>query len=794
MGNREPQSVKLPRRWFGFRPLVIVSAAALVGGFVLYRRCGVHGCPNVDQLSAYQPGGESILLDARGEKIADLAPIQHAVVKLESLPDHLPAAFVAIEDKRFYEHKGVDYRRAVGALVADIKAASFVQGFSTITMQIAGNIWRDRVPRSRRTIGRKLIEVRLAGEIERKYPKQEILELYLNNIYFGGGAYGVEAAARNYFGKPARDLTIAQAATLAALPKSPVIYDPRRNPRQATSRRNLVIALMAEQGSITDQQAERAVRAKLSVRRDPPARRKESLVAPYFVDAVRRQLEDHFGEDLYTAPLRVHTTLDRRAQRAAEEELARQLRAVEDGAFGRYRGARYAASAEPADATDYLQGAVVVMDASTGAVLAHVGGRDFRQSRFDRVTLAQRQAGSAFKPFVYATALADGYAPSQHILDTPLKMDLPGGEVWEPRNFTNDFRGEITMRDALVSSRNVPTIRLAADVGTSSVARTARRSGISSAIPQLPSMALGTGTVTPLELALAYTPFATLGTNVQPRWVSSVEDENGRLIWRVRQKRNDVLADGVAYLVTDMLRDAVRHGTSSAVRRAGYTGPAAGKTGTTNDGADVWFVGYTPELVAVVWMGFDRPKPIVPDASGGRLAAPVWGRITRRIYASRPVPESWARPASVVERRVDPTTGLVLVEGCNPERGTASDELFLESALPSASCPRGRPADEQPGILDRALAWARASWQSASTWVASHVGREQKREEPQRKRYLGVPKLPMANRPPPPLLGEPLIEESPIDTADFAIPHIDPETLLTKLPDTVTETSDSIRQ
>jgi penicillin-binding protein 1A len=805
MGHRERQIVRRRRRWFGFRPIVLVIAAAIVGGFLIYQRCGVHGCPNVDQLSAYQPGGESTLLDARGEKVADLAPIQHAVVRLESLPEHLPAAFVAIEDKRFFEHNGVDYRRAVGALVADIKAVGFVQGFSTITMQIAGSIWRERVRRSRKTIGRKLVEIRLAREIERKYSKQEILELYLNNIYFGGGAYGVEAAARNYFGKSARNVTVAEAATLAALPKSPVIYDPRRNPRQATRRRDLVIAMMAEQGSITDKQAERAVRTKLSVRRDPPARRKESLVAPYFVDAVRRELEDHFGEDLYTAPLRVYTTLDRTAQRAAEQELARQLGAVESGVYGRYRGARYSARAEPADETEYVQGAVVVINARTGAVLAHVGGRDFRQSRFDRVTRARRQAGSAFKPFVYATALSEGYAPSQHVLDAPLKMELAGGEIWEPRNFTNDFRGEITLRDALVTSRNVATIRLAADVGVRDVARTARQSGIGSTIPGQPSMAIGTAAVTPIELARAYTPFATLGKSMQPRWVARVEDEAGRTVWRPKVKQSAALDRGVAYLVTDMLRDAVRHGTGAAVRRAGYEGPAAGKTGTTNDGADAWFVGYTPELVSVVWIGFDQPKSIVSGASGGRLAAPVWGRIMQRIYASRPAPDSWTRPESVVEKPVDPATGMLLTKGCRPERGDAGEELFLDDELPASTCPRGEPADERPGIFARAFAWVRSSWYSASAWVASHVGSERKREEePARKRYLGVPKLPTAKAPPPKLLGEPLVEEPAIDTADFALPRIDPETLLvdpdpvmvdTVTPDTVaadTVTADSI--
>ncbi len=738
---------------------------------LLWQRCGLRGCPNIDQLSAYQPGGQSILFDAQGNRFAELAPIQHEVIKLSSLPDYVPAAFVAVEDKRFYDHNGVDYRRFIGSIFANLKAMGFAQGFSTITMQISGSVWRDRVPRMKKTISRKILEIRLARALEKKYSKEEILELYLNNIYYGNGAYGIEAAARNYFRRSAKNLTLPQAASLAALPKSPTIYDPRRSTERARTRRNLVLSLMAEQGKITAEQEKRAKAAPLGARRDPPSRPRESLTAPYFAETVRRVLEERFGENLYTVPLRVYTTLDRTAQRAAEEELSRQLRAIENGVFGRYRGKRYSAAESPGDETEYVQGSMVVLDARDGSVLAQVGGRDYRQSRFDRATRAKRQAGSAFKPFVYAAALSEGYTPSQPIKDEPLEMELEGGEVWKPKNTTGDFRGQMTMREALVQSRNVPTIRLAAEIGLNDVARVARQSGIRSTIPESPSMAIGSGGVTPLELARAYTPFATLGTTAQPRWIERVEDADGNIIWEPEVRTNEVMDPGVAYLVTSMLQDAVDHGTGRAARRTGFNGPAAGKTGTTNEGSDVWFVGYTPNTVASIWIGFDEPKEIVGDASGGRIAAPVWGRVMRRIYSSRKMPAEWQAPENIVLRSVDPQSGFLIADGCRPARGKVRKEMFLSYAQPATTCPRGTP-DREPNIFDRAFAWLRAAWHDTSAWIASHVGREREDDQRARDRYLGVPKLPRAIEIP-----EPVVDSATMIDIDTTLLYFDPETL-----------------
>jgi 1A family penicillin-binding protein len=721
--------------------IAILATGLLLG--LLWQRCGIGGCPNVGRLTSYQPGGATMLLDAQGNQFANLAPVAHEVVSVDGLPDYVPGAFVAVEDKRFYRHNGIDFRRVGGALIADIKARRFAEGFSTITMQLARNVWPDRLPGQQRTLTRKVLEIRVAHDIERRYTKEEILELYLNHIYFGGGAYGIEAASRNYFGKPASRLDVEEAAVLAALPKSPTLYNPRRFADRSRDRRNLVLRLMAEQDIITAEEAERARGRRLGVQRDPPRRRAETSTAPWFVEATRRILEDRFGEDVYTAPMRVHTTLDMRAQRIAESQLEEQLRAIERGSYGRYRGPRYSASTPPDAAPEYVQGAIVMMDAATGDVRALVGGRDFSQSRFDRATQARRQPGSAFKPFVFAAALGDGYAPSQLVSDSVLRLDLPGGEVWEPRNMDGEFEGLVSVRDALVRSRNIPTIRLAADVGLNQVTRTARRAGIRSDLPAVPSLAIGSAGVTVLELTAAYTAFARLGTAVPPRFVTRVENMDGDVIWLDRPQPRQVVDSAVAYLVTDMLAEAVDRGTATAVRRHGYRGPAAGKTGTTNDGADAWYVGYTPAYVTGVWIGFDRPARITSDASGGRLAAPVWARLMRDFERGRHA-EAWPVPSRIVERRVDPATGLALVDGCRPERGRARTEKFVRGNEPASVCPEGEPTMVERGFFAQVGDWFGRQWRRAGRWVTRHFGSEEPQPTPRDRDYLGAPRLPRA--------------------------------------------------
>ncbi len=665
---------------------------ALLGAMLLvvclgWRTCGFRGCPDVGRLVSYQPGGGSVLVDRSGILLAELDPTEHEKVALDDLPDHVAKAFIAVEDRRFYEHRGVDWRRVGGALLANVRARAFRQGFSTISMQLARNVFSEEIPGAKRTLGRKLLEIRAAGAIEKRFRKDEILELYLNHIYFGNGARGIAAAARDYFGRPAADLDLSQAALLAAMIKAPTHYDPRRHPEAARRRRDLVLQLMADQRLAAPAEAQRAQRSALGVSARRRSVRQTLDPAPYFVEEVRRQVEERFGDAIYRQPLRVWTTLDLTVQTAAEEELERQLRRVARG--------------------DALQGALVVMSVQDGDVLAWIGGRDYRQSQFDRVRSARRQVGSAFKPFVYAAALERGFSLSQLLLDEPLRVTQVGGGVWEPHNFKDEYGGVITLREALIHSKNVATVRLANEVGYTAVASLAQRAGITGPIADLPSMALGTAQISPLELTTAYSAFAADGQAAEPRMILRVARADGSLLWESKPERRRVLPAVSSFLVTDVLRDAVDYGTSRSVRQSGFTGPAAGKTGTTNDGADAWFVGYTPELVAGIWLGFDEPRPIPGHATGGQVAAPIWGNLMRRVYATRPTPDDWQPPAGIVRRRIDPDTGRPLRPRCAALFETPQQEYFMRRSEPAAICPDEQPPAAHTIIGGESLTWKR---------------------------------------------------------------------------------------
>lgn len=664
--------------------LLVPLAVAAVAGLA-WLRCGWRGCPNVDRLRAFQPGKATRLLDRNGRPFGELRAAQAETVPVRSLPRYVRDAFVAVEDQRFYEHGPLDWRRVAGAALHNLRRGAVAEGFSTITMQLARNVFPDRIPAEQRTLGRKLVEIRVAYAIEGRYAKDEILELYLSHIYFGNGARGIEAAARHYFGTSADSLTLSQGALLAALVRGPAFYDPRRHPERALARRNFILKAMEKQKRIAPEAAQRSRGVALGVIPARPFAQGAGGLAPYFVEQVRKEVEDRFGERVYDETMEVTTTLDAGLQRAAEEALEAQLAAVEKGALGAFSAPRYAPAAAPASQTPYLQGAVVALQAATGDVLAWVGGRDFRQSRFDRVESARRQAGSAFKPFVYAAALREGRTLSQRLQDAPMQVKLPDGRTWQPRNFDGAFLGPVTLREALVESRNIPTLRLAEDVGVGRVARVARDAGIRSPMEETPALPLGTVAVSPLELATAYSAFATLGEVARPRLVLSVRAEDGKVLWTADPPRSKrVLDRGVAFLVTDVLQEALDRGTGRTARAAGFTGDAAGKTGTTNDGTDAWFVGYTPLLVAAVWVGFDEPRPILPAATGSRLAAPVWGAMMARAVGGG---AHWGIPGEVRQAWVDPASGSPLKDGCRPSSGEALRELFLDKGMPRRVCP-----------------------------------------------------------------------------------------------------------
>ena len=643
----------------------------------------MRGCPDVDRLKAYMPDQASTIIDHRGREVGKLFLTRSIIVSIDSLPEYVPNAFIAMEDKRFWEHNGIDWHRVFGAAYRNIKAFGVREGSSTITMQLARNIFPDRLPMHQRTMLRKFAEARVARAIERKYSKQEILSLYLNQIYFGNGAYGIEAAAQEYFGKHAKELALSQAAMLAALPRAPSRMNPRNDRELALQGRKTVLQRMVDQKLITREEADKADHAKLRLRH---GNTRANQPAPYFVEAVRQVLEEQLGDVIYTEGLTIYTTLDIALQRTLEQELAAQLRAIESGAYGTFRHTTYAMErADTSDddsATRYLQTAAVFMDTRTGDVRALVGGRSFDDSEYNRALYAQRQPGSAFKPFVYAAAFESGYSPTYRLIDQPLRMVLSRRNVWEPKNYDGSYSGAVSLRDALTHSKNVPTIRLANEIGISHVIDVARQMGLRGRIPAVPSVVLGTAEVTPLDLTATFAAFATLGERPTPRFVTKVVDGNGVELWsQPSEMPRQVLDPAVAFMTVSLMEDVVNRGTAASVRAVGYRQPAAGKTGTTNDAGDIWFIGFTPDLVGGIWIGFDRRKTILARATGGELAAPVWGRVMRRTGQRS---GGWAPPPGVEMRMVD-ENGNAVSENC-PAYGPMRREYFLLGSAPFATC------------------------------------------------------------------------------------------------------------
>jgi penicillin-binding protein 1A len=694
------------RRWW-YTPRTrgnVVTVVAVIAMFGLglgvgawSRACAGGACPSIIPLTIrYDPDQASKVYAADGRLITDLGLQRRTLVALDHMSPAVIAAFLVTEDKRFYHHHGVDYVRLIGALKANfvyLFGRGRPEGASTITMQLAGNLWPEDINRQDLSIKRKLRETQVAFEIEKNFTKDKILELYLNQIDLGNRAYGVEAAAQRYFGKSATELNVAEAATLAALPKAPSRYNPRKNPHLAVQRRNIILELMHDAGLLTTAEAEqwKAYPLILSSRSD------FSEVAPYFVEYVRQQLDTRFGSELYTAGLRIYTTIDLDMQQAAERALAQQLEAIENGSYGEYPRQTYQQylEAHSDDATShtqtpYLQGAVVTLEAKTGYIRAMVGGRDFSDSKFNRATQALRQPGSTFKPFVYSAAIRAGYPFSTIMVDDPISVQLdPNQPPWEPQNYDNKFEGPMTLRQALYFSRNIIAIKLGMELGPQAVVSEATKFGITTRIPPFPSIYIGSADVIPLEIISAYTAFANLGTRTVPTGIDRVEDRDGTILWRPVPRTEEVMNVDQAWLMTDALRDVVRRGTAASSVGARFTIPTGGKTGTTNDYTDVWFIGFTPDLVTGVWIGMDKPEKIKANAQGGLLAAPAWTAMMREIYERRPVPAPWVRPEGLTFVEIDRTTGYKFTPFCPKE--THEVESFLPGTEPKEFCPVHSP-------------------------------------------------------------------------------------------------------
>ena len=670
-----------PRRVEAFvnahRSLVLVCLVVLclgtwlgIGASIGYVYAAVHGLPN--QAVVRGVGSMSratTIADVKGRHAFTIFEEQRIQVPLSRVSPNVVAAIVAIEDQRFYTHSGFDPLRLAAALANDVVKQRAQQGGSTITQQLA----RMSFLTPDKTIRRKLQELVLATRLERTFTKNQILELYLNKAYFGDGLYGVEAASLGYFGKHAADLDVAEAALIAGLVKSPSTYAPTVNAGRSIARRNVVLAAMRDTRAIN----EAAFRAALAepLRLNDVLRREEAF-GQYFKEEVRKELVERFGWDrVYRSGLRVDTTLDLDMQRAAEAEVERALATIEEQ---QKRRATKNVSTEP------LQAALVALDPHTGEVRAMVGGRSFEESRFNRATQSRRQPGSAFKPFVYAAALEQGYTPATIItgLSEPVATFQ---NVWLPDD--EHINGDaITMRAALRLSSNRAAVRMLQTVNISTAVNYAERLGLDN-LPQVPSLALGSGEVTLLSLTSAFGAFANQGVLASPGLIRRVTTSEGQVLYEAAPSMKPAISANTAFLMTSMLQDVVNAGTAAQARQIGFRLPAAGKTGTTNDYHDAWFVGYTTRLVTGVWVGYDQPRTIMRGGYAAELAVPLWTRFM--MTATRDdKPESFRAPPGIVAVQIDGASGRLATDDCRRSRdAVVYTEYFARGTEPIDICP-----------------------------------------------------------------------------------------------------------
>jgi len=748
------------KRWFRWMItglvllLVLVLSAAAGAGFLLYTQI-LHELPDVSKLKDYRPSLITTVYADNDEVAGKFYIERRILLPFSEIPDILVKAFIAIEDARFYQHGGIDFQGISRAFWANLRAKQITQGGSTITQQLAKTLFLS----PERTIQRKIREILLALQIEKRFSKKEILELYLNQIYFGEGAYGVEAASETYFGKHVKDLSLSEAAMLAGLPKAPAHFDPYKEPDSALKRRSMVLVRMYGEHFISKDQMRAADAENIVLKK----REKYQDVSAYFIEHVRRYLMERYGsQELYRSGLEVHTTLNLTMQRAAFQSLreglmeydkrhgyrgpighgsasgeeskkpleaplsrpqeSRSVRVNDilegtvadlDGkgawvlteagkGFLPLEGLQWAGSAvrkkdpsdpaktvwiKPKSLEDILsqgdrilvrvvrsvpgssglffsleqepeaQGAVICMQPSTGEIKAMVGGFDFEKSEFNRAVQSRRQPGSAFKPLIYAAAIEKGFSPATIIIDAPIIFDQPGmPEKWKPSNYSEKFYGPTRLRVALAKSINVVTVKLLQRVGVRNVVDLAKRLGITSPLDKNYSLALGSSGVTLQELTSAYSVFANQGRRAEPYFIRRITDYDGKVIEQREPSNEDAVSSDVAYIMTSMLEEVVRNGTGWKMQELGR--PSAGKTGTTNNFQDALYIGFVPDLIAGVWVGYDDMRSLGNGETGARAAAPIWLSFMRKATLNSermpfPVPDD------VVLVKIDSKTGLL---------------------------------------------------------------------------------------------------------------------------------------
>ena len=649
--------------------------------------------PSTTRLQVITQSLKTQILDMHGEVYGSFGIENRVAIPLEEMPLHLIDAVLSVEDRRFFEHWGLDIVRWPKVLWTDIKIrmrsrTAPLQGASTLTQQLARDLFLTKDQR----IERKLKEMILTLKIERAYSKEEILTMYLNQVYFGAGAYGVESVTQTLFDKPAAELSLEEAALVAGMPKNPWAYNPIRFPERATERRNLALEMMVANNRLdrVDADSLKALPIVLADRKRGRARS-----GSYFLEDVRKYLEAQYGsERLYRDGLRVYTTIDPEAQRLVEEETEKYMRFLEErmGYENTYEtvSARLDSGLAVPAAEQYLQGAVVLLDPETGAIRALVGGRDFRQSEYNRAVQAPRQPGSAFKLFVYLAALENGFAPSDLIMDTPVVIDIPGqSKPYKPKNHSGKFLGEITLRHALNKSINIPAVKLIQRLGAVTVIDHARKLGIESPMPAVTSLALGSVEVNLLEITGAYSTVAAGGIRSEPFSVVKVVDRWGQVLEEHRPERREVIDPRSNYLISNMLETVITKGSAIRARSMGFRHPAAGKTGTTDYNFDAWFVGFTPRYACGVWVGFDEKKSMGRWMEGSHAALPIWTEIMKGLHQDLEV-MPFEVPEGVVKISVCTDSGLLPTQYC-PE---TLQEVFVEGAEPGRLCDRHYHSDD----------------------------------------------------------------------------------------------------
>ncbi len=666
---------KRPYNQYQIRWIIIIIVSLLFGVGVGIYISIVSDLPPAESISFFVPSVATKVYDDNNNVVGEFFIERRELTDIENVPSYLKDGLICIEDKLFYKHWGVDILALIRSLLTNILHMRVVQGGSTITMQLARNMFLSL----EQTMVRKLKEIALAIRIERAYTKDEILEKYFNQINFGQGHYGIATASKYYFDKDVSELTLTECALLIAIPKSPEKYSPHKHPERAKQRRDFILQKMFENNLISSTRYEEAIQEPISV----VEQKKEKRIGEYYLEEIRRYLELKYGpEFLYRSGANIYTSLNTEMQKTAEAVLEKHSIQIEKDFKFKYPKSNFDSLGleDTVKSSPYLQGAIVLADYHTGEVKALIGGRDFSQSKFNRATQARRQAGSAFKVFVFTAALDNGFTPADIVLDLPIVLEVPGMDsIYRPSNYDRKFLGSITVRDALKFSRNLAAIRLIRNIGPELVVQYAHNLGVKSPLLAVVSLALGACEVSLMEMVTAVGTIANLGERVQPTLIKKITSKDGTLIERTNSLPEKKLSSGISYLMINMMRAVVDGGTGYRIREY-YKGPAAGKTGTTNNYSDAWFIGFTPKYICGVWLGFDNNDRIFRGATGGQIAAPIWGELMARIDTLPTV--EFTQPTDLVQRIICSETGLLAGNSCPHPL----EEIFMRGSEPTDSC------------------------------------------------------------------------------------------------------------